>query len=75
MICLVLAIESTDIVSSKLKHIDVSYHKLSEWFALNQIKLSWVASEENIANMFTKQLDRKTIAYLSQAFVSQKQQK
>jgi hypothetical protein len=44
---------------SKVKHIDIAVHSLRERVARNQIKLSYVKSLNNAADIFTKALPRK----------------
>jgi hypothetical protein len=42
--------------NSRTKHIDVKYHMIRDWIAKKVIDLSWVASNDNIADIFTKAL-------------------
>ncbi len=42
--------------NSRTKHIDVKYHMIRDWIAKKVIDLSWVASNKNLADIFTKAL-------------------
>ena len=42
--------------NSRTKHIDVKYHMIRDWIAKKVIDLTWVASNENLADIFTKAL-------------------
>jgi len=43
---------------ARTKHIDVRYHFIRERIELGQIKLEFVGSKENVADIFTKGLDQ-----------------
>eukprot|EP00122_Pirum_gemmata_P021620 Pgem_evm2s20129 len=47
--------------SKKVKHIDVKYHAVREMIDQGLIKLEYISSEENIADLFTKPLPTKRI--------------
>ncbi len=42
--------------NSRTKHIDVKYHMIRDWIAKKVIDLTWVASNQNLADIFTKAL-------------------
>jgi hypothetical protein len=44
---------------SKVKHIDINIHSIRERVALGQLKLHYVKSTNNVADIFTKSLPRK----------------
>ena len=52
----------------KSKHIDISYHFIREYYPSNKITLSYVPSNVNHANIFTKPIKKvsksKTEKYL-----------
>jgi hypothetical protein len=42
---------------SKTKHIDVRYHFLKDYVEKGKVKLSFVPTENQLADIFTKPLD------------------
>jgi len=44
---------------ARVKHIDMAHHSICERVSLRQIKLHYVRSMENIADIFTKALAKK----------------
>jgi hypothetical protein len=44
---------------AKVKHIDIAYHSLRERVARRQLKVHYVRTHENIADIFTKALAKK----------------
>ena len=50
------------------KHINVNYHKIHERVANNEIKVEYVPSEENVADMFTKALPKDQFYYCVDQF-------
>jgi hypothetical protein len=44
---------------ARVKHIDMAHHSIRERVALRQIKLHYVCSKDNVANIFTKALAKK----------------
>ena len=44
-------------------HIERRYLKLQEWVAEGKIKVKYIKTDENRADMFTKPLDRATFEY------------
>ena len=51
-----LAMAQNPINSARNKHIDIRYHFLRERVALGELKLEYVASADNLADVFTKPL-------------------
>jgi len=52
------------VLHSKTKHIDVRYHFLRDHQEKKDIELQHVATQSQIANIFTKPLDQITFARL-----------
>jgi len=51
---------------SKTKHISIKYHFLWEQVLEQKVKLEYVPSKEQVANILTKPLPRDTFEYLIQ---------
>ena len=51
---------------SKMKHIPIKYHFLREQVLEKKIKLEYIPSKEQIADIFTKPLPRDSFEYLIQ---------
>jgi hypothetical protein len=49
-----------------MKHIPIKYHFLREHVAEQSVKLEYISTKEQVANIFTKPLPRETFAYLRQ---------
>ena len=54
------------VMHSKTKHIPIRFHFLGEQVTEKNIKLEYVETKEQIANIFTKPLRRETFEYLRQ---------
>jgi polyribonucleotide nucleotidyltransferase len=52
------AMTKRDVNHSKTKHIDIKYHFIKEAVKNNQIKIEWIESENNQADILTKALGR-----------------
>lgn len=52
------------VLHSKTKHIPINYHFLREQVVNKVVKLEYIASNEQIANIFTKSLLREKFEYL-----------
>ena len=48
---------------ARSRHIERRYLKLQEWVAEGNIKVKYIKTNENRADMFTKPLDRATFEY------------
>jgi len=59
-----MAVNSAD--SSRTKHIDIPYHFLRESVARGVVKPTFVPTGDNVADMFTKPLDRVKFAKFTQ---------
>jgi hypothetical protein len=51
---------------SKKKHIPIKYHFLREQVAEKNIKVEYVGTKEQVADIFTKPLPREAFEYLCQ---------
>jgi hypothetical protein len=49
---------------SRTKHIDIRYHFLRDHQLRGDIKIAYVSTKEQLANIFTKPLDEKTFSKL-----------
>jgi len=58
------------VFNRRSKHIDVRYHFLSENIKKGKIKLSYVPSSENLADVFTKPLGNVKFAYFKKNLVT-----
>ena len=54
------------VMHSKTKNIPIKFHFLREQVTKNNIKLEYVETKEQIADIFTKPLPRETFKYLRQ---------
>ena len=52
------------VMHSKTKHIPIKFHFLREQVIEKNIKLEYVGTKEQIADIFTKPLPRETFEYL-----------
>ena len=51
---------------SKTKHIRIKFHFLREQVTEKNIKMEYIETKEQIADIFTKPLPRETFEYLRQ---------
>eukprot|EP00253_Pinus_taeda_P013522 PITA_13522 len=59
-------ISKNPFMHSKTKHIPIKYHFLREQVLEQKVKLEYVPSKEQVADIFTKPLPRETFEYLRQ---------
>jgi hypothetical protein len=59
-------ISKNPVMHSKMKHIPIKYHFLREQVAEKKIRVEYVGTEEQVADIFTKSLPRKSFEYLCQ---------
>ena len=59
-------ISKNPVMQSKTKHIPIKFHFLREQVTKKNIKLEYVDTKEQIADIFTKPLLRETFEYLKQ---------
>ena len=58
------AISEDPLLHSCVKHIDIKYHFLRDQIQSNNLQISYINTKDNIANMFTKDLDTKQFTKL-----------
>jgi hypothetical protein len=51
---------------SKMKHIPIKYHFLREQVAEKNIRVEYVGTKEQVADIFTKPLPQEAFEYLRQ---------
>jgi hypothetical protein len=54
------------VIHSKTKHIPIKYHFLQEQVAEKNIRVDYVGTKEQVADIFTKPLPREAFEYLRQ---------
>eukprot|EP00253_Pinus_taeda_P031273 PITA_31273 len=59
-------ISKNPVMHSKTKHIPIKYHFLQEQVLEQKVKLEYVPSKEQVVDILTKPLPRKTFEYLKQ---------
>eukprot|EP00253_Pinus_taeda_P030846 PITA_30846 len=62
----VISISKNPVMHSNTKHIQIKYHFLREQVLEQKVKLEYVPSKEQVANIFTKTLPKETFEYLRQ---------
>jgi hypothetical protein len=65
MSTLALALREQADTSDRTKHIDVRYHFIRELSTSNQVRLEHVATQYQLADMLTKDLDKVKFKYFS----------
>ena len=61
-----ISISKNPVMHSKTKHIPIKYHFLREQLLEQKVKLEYVPSKEQVADILTKPLPRETFEYLRQ---------
>jgi hypothetical protein len=61
-----ISISKNPVMHSKTKHIPIKYHFLREQVAEKNIRVEYVGTKEQVANIFTKPLPREAFEYLRQ---------
>jgi len=61
-----ISISKNPVMYSKTKHIPIKYHFLQEQVLEQKVKLEYVPSKEQVANILTKPLPRETFEYIRQ---------
>ena len=59
-----LSMSKNPVFHSKTKHISIKYHVLREKVAKKEIRLEYVSTKDQIADIFTKPLPKDTFEYL-----------
>ena len=62
----VIIISKNSMMHSKTKHIPIKYHFLGEQVAEKNIRVEYVGTKEEVADIFTKPLPRESFEYLRQ---------
>jgi hypothetical protein len=58
--------QKTRVMHSKMKHIPIKYHFLQEQVAEKNIRVEYVGTKEQVADIFTKPLPQEAFEYLHQ---------
>jgi hypothetical protein len=61
-----ISISKNLVMHSKMKHIPIKYHFLREQVAEKNIRVEYVGTKEQVADIFTKPLPREAFEYLRQ---------
>jgi len=61
-----ISISKNPVMHSKTKHIPIKYRFLREQVGEQQVKLEYVNTKDQIADIFTKPLPKDTFLYLRQ---------
>ena len=61
-----ISISKNPVMHSKTKHIPIKYHFFREQVIQKNIKLEYVGTKEQIADIFTKPLPHEAFEYLRQ---------
>jgi hypothetical protein len=61
-------ISKNPLMHSNMKHIPIKYHVLREQVEEKNIRLEYVGTKEQVADIFTKSLPRESFEYLRQRF-------
>ena len=64
-----ISLSKNPIQHSKAKHIPIKYHYLRELVANKKIRLQYIQTQEQAANIFTKPLNRDVFENLRQKLV------
>jgi hypothetical protein len=61
-----IAMGNNPIHHSRTKHIDVRYHFIRERINLKDVKVLYISSKENVADIMTKGLEKTAYRYLKE---------
>jgi hypothetical protein len=61
-----ISISKNLVMHSKMKNIPIKYHFLQEQVAEKNIRVEYVGTKEQVADIFTKPLPREAFEYLHQ---------
>ena len=65
-----ISISKNGIKGDRTKHVDVKYHFITESIERNEIKLKWIPTQEQQADIFTKALPVQTFELLRKELMS-----
>jgi len=57
-------ISKNSVMHSRTKHIAIQYHFLKEKVAEGEVKLEFISTSEQVADIFTKPLPKEVFEYL-----------
>jgi hypothetical protein len=63
-----ISISKNPVMHSKTKHIPIKYHFLREQVAEKNIRVEYVGTKEQVADIFTKPLPREAFEYLPETW-------
>ena len=66
---------SASIPHSRTKHIDIRHHYVRECILGGEVKVNWLPSNRQLADVFTKGLTRNTFEQLVKKVVDKQQEK
>jgi len=66
-----LAVSSNGVKSERTKHVDVKYHFITETVENGHVKLKWVPTQQQQADIFTKPLHAPVFLHLRSLIMSQ----
>ena len=69
-----LALASNDAMHNRSKHIDIRHHFIRDAIAAGRIKIEWVTSQQQIADVLTKTLGAGPFIRLRDMLVEPMQQ-
>jgi len=55
-----------DVQHSRTKHIDIRHHFIRETIKLGEVKMKWVESKHQLADLLTKPVEKQTFIQLRQ---------
>jgi hypothetical protein len=59
-----ISISKKPVMHSKTKHIPIKYHFIWEQVVENKIRVEYVGTKEQVADIFTKPLPRESFEYI-----------
>jgi hypothetical protein len=61
-----IGISKNPVMHSKMKHVPIKYHFLRKQVAKKNIRVEYMGTKEQVADIFTKPLPSETFEYLCQ---------
>ena len=56
-----IALVKNPVKDMELKHIDIRYHFICDYYQSNKIMIEYMQSDENVADVFTKPYKKSTL--------------